>query len=745
MIFRDRPLAVWGPPLVTLLLALVVLGTDAGGLATHLRGIQFDAYSRADPRYYQDSARHPVRVLELDAASVARFGAWPWPHAALASVVDGLKRHGASVVVLVGRIERPDPLAGRNLAGLVPAGANFDAARQTVEALPSPDTALATALSGTKAVTGFVFGASEAAHPPQLKTEIALEGARSPLARLPEGQNAAGSLPLIEAASAGVGALSLAIDADGRVRRMPLALRYQGKAVPTVDAEVLRLIQSGSDKKQKVVLKSDDGNSGFFGGPPGVMAVETEAGSLATAPDGSIWLAFAGPKPQRLIAASALLSEALPPNALAGAIVYIGDPSERVLTPNGLRPVAEIHAEAAENLLLGAVLRRPTAAEQGELLCLALVGIGCSLLIARAGVRAAAAGVVVVSAAVAYGAWRIFVSEHVLFDALGLVVALALVWVTGAVARGIEIWRMRSALKRAFTDVLPKRVINLIARQPEPMKLDGETRTVTYLACGVRGFADLASSFRGDPAAFTRLIQRVLDPLMSQALDHGGAIDRLTADGFTAFWNAPLDDPEHAVHACEAAMGMMEAIAQSNDIITHERRIDGVALDPVEIGVGVSSGPAIAGGFKVHGRTAYSVNGDCAVLATRIQRLSAQYGPAVIVSEDTRKAAERGFAFLEVDYIAPEQHEDPVKLYAMLGNPVMRASPKFRALATFHDHIFQSLRDRQWHKARELIAQCRKLSGASQKLYDMHLARIAYFQENPPSPDWDGAFRQILQ
>ena len=81
----------------------------------------------------------------------------------------------------------------------------------------------------------------------------------------------------------------------------------------------------------------------------------------------------------------------------------------------------------------------------------------------------------------------------------------------------------------------------------------------------------------------------------------------------------------------------------------------------------------------------------------------------------------------------------------MLGSPVMRASPKFRALLTFHDHIFQSLRTQQWDKARELIEQCRKLSGASQKLYDLHLARIAYFQDNPPGENWDGAFRPILR
>ena len=132
-------------------------------------------------------------------------------------------------------------------------------------------------------------------------------------------------------------------------------------------------------------------------------------------------------------------------------------------------------------------------------------------------------------------------------------------------------------------------------------------------------------------------------------------------------------------------------------------------------------------------------------MAERIRTQSGQYGPAIIVSDDTRKAAERGFAFLEVDFIACGPRDEPVKLYAMLGNPLVRASPKFRALATFHEHIFQSLRTQQWDKTRELIDQCRKLSGASQKLYDLHLARIGYFEEHPPGADWDGAFRPILK
>ena len=185
--------------------------------------------------------------------------------------------------------------------------------------------------------------------------------------------------------------------------------------------------------------------------------------------------------------------------------------------------------------------------------------------------------------------------------------------------------------------------------------------------------------------------------------------------------------------------------ARVNEQLAADRLAGARTLPPVEIGVGIATGLVIAGGFGGHGRLSYSVNGDAVRLAARVQALSQDYGPAVIVTEDTQKEAARGFAFLEVDYVAQGVSDPPVKLYALLGNPVVRSSPKFLALLTFHEHIFQSLRSQQWDKARALIEQCRKLSGASQTLYDLHLTRIRYFESNPPGPDWDGAFRPILK
>jgi adenylate cyclase len=330
-------------------------------------------------------------------------------------------------------------------------------------------------------------------------------------------------------------------------------------------------------------------------------------------------------------------------------------------------------------------------------------------------------------------------------DVAGTGAMLLLVFAAAAIARTAQIRTLKRDLRLTFADSLPRAAIDRIAHNPSLLSLDGETRNITYLACGVRGLADLSAIFRENPKGFTRLLEQILTPLMGQVLRHGGVIDRLTADGFTAYWNAPLDDPAHAAHACEAANGMITALARVNEDLTAGYRPGGPEIPLVEIGIGVATGPAIAGGFGGHGRLSYSVTGDAPRLAVLLQALSRNYGPAIIVAQQTQATAGLGFAFLEVDYFAQGQDDPPIHLYAMLDHRAARTSPKVRALATFHEHIFQCLRNQQWDKARALIEQCARLSGASQTLYDLYRARIRYFETHPPGPGWDGAFRPVLK
>jgi len=743
MSVERRPIATWAIPAAVLAILLALLASDAGTVATRLRGILFDAYQHAQPRAYVDTkarAGFAVRTLDADKASLERFGPWPWPHAVLAKIVRDLKNQHAALVVFAFPIDTPDPATPKNLLSQLPPGAEYDAMRTTLSQMMGPDDELAAALSGLATVTGFTLGA-ENGHRPAIRAPLRFTGAKDPYGHVPQFAVAAGAIAAVERSSLGIGALNLRFDTDDKVRRMPLAFRLNDIAVPSLAAEMLRVLAN----KKNLALKSDDGDTGLIGSLAGVASVPVQNADVPTAPDGSIWIAYSGDRPERHISAAALDAGKVAPARLDNAVVILGPPGATIDTPDGARGIAAIYAESLENLLTNTPLRRPASAIEAELVCLLLFGAAMIFLFVRFGIAWSGLFLVTSIALTGIVSWRLYAADRVLLDALSPSLALAITFATGALVRANAVRNARERVRDAFADSLPAATIEQIARRPDLLQLDGVSRTVTYLRAGVRDFGGLAETFKDDPAAFTRLMQRVLVPLMDLALARGGTIDRLTADGFSAFWNAPLDDPEHAIHACEAANAMMETLAKINEVVTHERRNDGVAFPPVEVGIGVSTSHAIAGGFGAHGRTAYSVTGDCAVVASRVQQLSAQYGPAVIVAEDTRKAAERGFAFLEVDYIAAGAHEEPVKLYAMLGSPVMRASPKFRALLTFHDHIFQSLRSQQWDKARELIEQCRKLSGASQKLYDLHLARIQYFKDNPPSADWDGAFRQILK
>ena len=740
MTFRDRPQSVWAFPLVALAIALALLGSDWAGLAGSLRGSLFDAYQRTKPRAYEDTraaSGFAVRVLDIDAASVAKFGPWPWPHATLARIIGELHAQGAQLVVLDAPLDKPDPSSPANIAAAIPAGPNADQTRATLEALPSPDKSLTDAFGQVATVTGYSFGGTDQSFLP--KKTVRIIGDRDPFARTHGFQTAHAPLAIFDKADAGTGAVNLIADRDGVVRRVPMVFRLRGTPVASLDAEALRVLEN----KKTIGFRAHEGGE-LFTGAKGTASFDAFERTLPTAQDGSLWVAFSQDDSTRNISATALDAGKLPSGRLHNAVVYIGAPDDLVATPLGQRGTASVHAEAMENMLLGSVLRRPPTASDAELACLALCGFVMIFLLGRTGVWWAGLFALIAIGAIGFASWQLFVANHVLLDAAGPGLGIAFVFLAGSAARILEVAGARGRLHDSFADALSPDAIERIARKPALLKLDGENRTVTYLVCGIRGFSELANSFRDDPVTFTRLLQRIFTPLMDEALAHRGTIERVSGEGFTAFWNAPLDDPEHAIHACEAANGMMEAIARVNEVITHERRIDGQALAPIEIGIGISTGTAIAGGFRVHGRTTYTAVGDCAITAGRVQALSGTYGPAVIVAEDTRKAAERGFAFLEVDYVVLGEGA-PVKLYAMLGNPVMRASPKFRALTTFHDHIFQSLRSQQWEKTRELIDQCRKLSGASQKLYDLQLSRVARYEENPPGADWDGAFRPVLK
>ncbi|HYS46840.1 MAG TPA: CHASE2 domain-containing protein, partial [Rhizomicrobium sp.] len=538
---------------------------------------------------------------------------------------------------------------------------------------------------------------------PHVKAHFVYRGTRDPFGFVPRFGAAAAPPALLETNAAGLATANLDPDSDGVVRRMPVAFGTANALVPGMAAEVLRV---AGGKPDITVISDEHDPLSFFSGI-GVAALETPGGSVPTDKGGRVWLRYAADTSQRLLNPNAMT--VLP---LKDAIVVVGLEGDTVQTPLGASSLANVIGDAIENLAGNTVLSRPDWAPMAETLLLAALGAAMIFLL-RFGLGWAAVLVLAAPAVLALGSWYLYAAHSLLLDWATPALFLVLAFAAGAILWLHERQQTYAGLRLAFSDSLSRAAIAKILRRPQLLNTDGETRIVTYFVC--------------------RAQSGTLTSLIDQVLAHGGTLDRQSADGFAAFWNAPLDDPDHALHACEAANVMAALAAQSGD----EQKQEGTPA----VGIGIASGAVIAGGFG--GRMGYGVHGEAVALAERIQALSQRYASPVIVTEATKALADRNFAFLEIDAIPASA--SPTSLYALTGNNVARVSPKFRALSVFHDHIFQAIRKQNWRVARELIAQCRRLSGANQKLYDLHLARIDYYEKNPPAMDWDGAFRPVLE
>src|SRR5262249_34535774 len=125
-------------------------------------------------------------------------------------------------------------------------------------------------------------------------------------------------------------------------------------------------------------------------------------------------------------------------------------------------------------------------------------------------------------------------------------------------------------LRAAFRQYLAPEMVALLAAHPERLQLSGETRQMTIMFCDVRGFTAISEGLKSNPSALTQLINRLLTPMSDIIMAHRGTIDKYMGDCIMAFWNAPLNDPDHAENACASALAMLDGLQALNRTLAAE-------------------------------------------------------------------------------------------------------------------------------------------------------------------------------
>jgi len=285
---------------------------------------------------------------------------------------------------------------------------------------------------------------------------------------------------------------------------------------------------------------------------------------------------------------------------------------------------------------------------------------------------------------------------------------------------------IREAMGRYLSPV----VSHWVLADPDRLRLGGETREMTVLFSDLRSFTTLAHAL--PPETLVALLNRYRAEMADVVFRHDGVLAQYAGDAIEAFWNAPMDQADHARRACETALDMVAALA----ILRPAFEARGWAH--LDIGVGINTGQMVVGNMGSKDRLIYTAVGDPVNVAARLEGLSKEYGVRVVVGEATVAAAPDAFAYRLLDLVAVKGRAEPLRCYEVVARAGALPADVQQMLARYHEAL-DLYRGRRWEKALRLLDALAREAPADGPIA-LYRRRARALLAEPPPEDWDGVF-----
>ncbi len=688
-----------------------------------------------------------VAIVAIDEASLAEVGRWPWSRATMARLIDALRVSEPAVVGLDIVFAEPSDLSVFDAAD-APADIPAEPWQRAVAVLrerADVDAGLARAIARSgNVVLGYFYDKelppAEGQRPPRPYDLVRPSPSGRGETRTPAVGRQRANLPALDEAAAGTGYFNVEPDpADGTVRSVPLLLRGPDTwSVPLT----LAMLRTALGLPLKVVFED-------FGVDTVSLGRDIE---IPVGEDGMLRVNYRGPRGSiETVSAADVLAGRLPEGTLAGRIVLVGVTAVgagdvRVAPVDPVFPGPEVHATVLDSILAEDYLVEGKWLVLVEIACMLAGAMLLGLVLPRIG---PVPGALVVLAS---GAGWLYTGQY-LFESAGFLLSVSypLVVILGCyvavTVRGFLTERAEKLrVRRAFSSYMAPELVDLVSADPERLKLGGEKRELSILFSDIRGFTTISEQF--DPEALTRLMNRFLTPMTHEILERKGTVDKYIGDAIMAFWNAPLDVPDHRGQACAAALAMTRLLEPLNLELAAEAAVEGRSHIELRAGIGINTGPAVVGNMGSDVRFDYSLLGDSVNLAARCESITKQYGVSVMVTESVQEGVP-DFATLEVDLVRVKGKTRPVRLFTLVGEPEIGASEGFVALRREHEAMVAAYRGRDFEAAIALADRARALVPDGlvldsvhglEFLYDLYVERSRRFLVEPPPEGWTGEF-----
>jgi adenylate cyclase len=512
------------------------------------------------------------------------------------------------------------------------------------------------------------------------------------------------NIPSVEAAAAGVGVTNTLPEIDGVVRRMPMVVAVNGKLYPSLAMEVMRVAAGDSTFQVKI-------------NELGVEKMRIpQFGPVSTDSLSRIWIDWSL-QPERHSLTDL-------PRDFDGEIVIVGVSAQGLANPVATS-LGEMLPQDLQAAVIGTVIAnkirtpitRPDWADGAEIITLVVLAV--ALIFLGRWTYVGIAGSVVVIGVCVWVPGALYSSHAWLTDVTLVVGGLVAVLLHAYGVRFVAEYLAKQQIKKQFGTYLSPAMVEKLQRNPELLTLGGESRELSIMFTDVRGFTTISEHYGADVQGLTRIMNRYMTAMTAKIIENAGTLDKYIGDAQMAFWNAPLDDPDHAVNAVRTALQMMESLDEFN------REIVAEGIPPFGMGLGINTGTVVVGNMGSDQRFDYTCLGDSVNLASRLEGQSKPYGVRIILGSRTAELVRDSYEVAELDCIAVKGKTEGVRIYTL------------SAETELHKKFITLYYAGEWKKAQALIPGCVRACPELEAYYGAMDERLA---AGKPS-DWMGTYK----
>jgi len=699
-----------------------------------LTSLENQAYDARLKFTLPDHVDKQVVIIDIDEKSLDEIGQWPWNRNILAKMNDILFDHyhinaiGYDIVFAEEDIDEGTKLLDKMAKESLKDDPEFIKEYHRVISSLQHDQRFAKSLKNRKTVLGFVMDTeSTKGDLPEAITQI--DNKILEKLELFDTHGYTANLKLLqESAYSGGFFDNLLLDDDGVFRRAPLIQVYNNELYESLALALVR-VAIGSPAIEMVVGASDDSRD--------IYLEWITIGELAIPVDhkAGVLVPYIGKqKSFEYISATDVINKLVDKEKIKGKIALFGTSAPGLLdlrtTPlEPASPGVEVHANIIQGILDGRVMHQPGYTQGFEFLLIIVIGIILTFVLPLLSALYSTILIVISLIAIFAGNYYAWTNGQLVLPIARPVLLVVLLFALQMTYGFFVESRGKRQLARLFGQYVPPELVDEMSQEMEEINLDGEIREMTVLFSDVRDFTTTSENL--EPKELTEYINAFLTPITKVIHDNRGTIDKYMGDAVMAFWGAPMEDDQHALHGLNAAMDIVERMKSLREEFSAKQ------WPEIYVGVGVNTGVMNVGNKGSEFRVDYTILGDAVNLGSRLEGLTKIYGVDIITSESTKQKVPV-YEYRELDRVKVKGKDKPVIIYEPVGLLENISKDERNLLRQFHIGIKQ-YRAQNWDAAERELFALSQLE-PERNIYTIYLDRIQKFRQTPPEDNWDGSF-----